>query len=498
MTLAERILVVDDEEVIRDLLTEVLADDGYDVHAAHSGPAALDLIRDRDGFALLFTDIMMPDMTGIELIREARTVAPDLIPIVMTAYATVESARAAVQEGAYDYVLKPFSLSEVKLAVSNALERHRLANENARLRELTELFNISERIATIHDERGLYDYVLRAALQRVDATRGSIMVLTESGRSMEIKCSVGLPREAMGATVDIASSISGRVAETAAPLLVPDMADRPDVERISRHEDGSFISVPLESKGKANGRDNGGANRVMAVLNVRGKRSGGAFSDGDLKTLSIVANHAAAAMQNVMLIKDIERSHIATIESMALLLEARDVYTQCHSQRVRDISVAIARSWGMPQSDIDILRLGAAFHDIGKVGVPDQVLNKPSRLDDHEWELIRRHPAIGYGVLEPIHFLAQGHLEVVRGHHERIDGHGYPDGLSGSDVTPLMRITAVADSYDAMAADRAYRKALPREVIVEEMKKGSGGQFDPKVVQTLFDLLESGAITNGV
>jgi HD-GYP domain-containing protein (c-di-GMP phosphodiesterase class II)/CheY-like chemotaxis protein len=411
----------------------------------------------------------------------------------MTAYATVESARAAVQEGAYDYVLKPFSLSEVKLAVSNALERHRLSIENARLRELTELFNISERIATIHDERGLYDYVLRAALQRVDALRGSIMVLTETGKAMEIKCSVGLPREAVGATVDVDTSISGQVARSALPLLVADVSDRPEVEELSRHEEGSFISVPLEAKG-ANGRDDGSRKRVMAVLNVREKRNGGRFTDGDLKTLSIVANHAAAAMQNVKLIRDIERSHIATIESMALLLEARDVYTQCHSQRVRDISIAIARAQGMPQSDIDILRLGAAFHDIGKVGVPDQVLNKPSRLNDDEWELIRRHPAIGYGVLEPIHFLAQGHLEVVRGHHERIDGHGYPDGLSGSDVTPLMRITAVADSYDAMAADRAYRKALPRDTIVEEMKKGSGGQFDPKVVNILFELLEAGAV----
>ncbi|MBM3290878.1 MAG: sigma-54-dependent Fis family transcriptional regulator, partial [Candidatus Hydrogenedentes bacterium] len=128
-----RILIVDDETVIRELLSDILSGDGYPVESVSSAPAALDLITSRDDFVLLFTDIMMPDMDGIELIRRARKVRPSLIPIVMTGFATIETARAAVKEGAYDYVLKPFALSEVKLAVSNALERHRLQSENARL-----------------------------------------------------------------------------------------------------------------------------------------------------------------------------------------------------------------------------------------------------------------------------------------------------------------------------------------------------------------------------
>ncbi len=496
MAETDKILVVDDEDVIRELLTEVLSEEGYAVTTAASGPEAMRILEEADDFILLFTDIMMPEMTGLELIREARKLRSSIIPIVMTAYATIETARAAVKEGAYDYVLKPFSLSEVKLAVSNALERHRLTTENARLRELTQLFHISERIAAIRDEKPLLDFVLSAALERVGARRGSIMVMTEDEKTLEIKSSVGLPDDIASRPVEISKSISGMVAQTAQPLLVSHLSENPELAVRSRlRADDSFVSVPLEHKiGREHANSASGNHRVAAVLNVSEKSNGRPFSESDLKILSIVANQAAAALQNARLIRDIEAAHLSTIASMALLLEARDVYTQCHSQRVRDISVAIAMRQGLPKDEVETLRLGAAFHDIGKVGIPDIVLNKPDPLTPEEWQLMRRHPIIGYGVLEPIHFLRRGHLDVVRGHHERIDGSGYPDGLKGSDVSPLMRIMAVADSYDAMASDRAYRPALPLKRILEELNKARGTQFDPKVVDVFLDMLEKGEV----
>ena len=497
MPQGDKILVVDDELIIRELLIEVLADDGYGVESAPNGRVALDLLRKSDDFVLLFTDIIMPGMNGIELVREAKKLRPSLIPIVMTAYATLDTARAAVKEGAYDYVLKPFSLNEVKLAVSNALERHRLASENARLLELTQLFRISEQIATIHDEHHLLSFVLKTALHRVGASRGSILVRTADGRALEIRAGVGLPDEVLGRSVELDRSISGLVAKTVKPLLVNDVRELPEVAQLSHQlPETSFISVPLEHKGYGNGSgpDTGNGQQVIAVLNVCQKIDGTKFTEGDLKTLSILANHAAAALQNVRLIQDIERAHLATIESMALLLEARDPYTQFHSQRVRDVCIAIAVQLGISPQDIEILRLGAAFHDIGKVGIPDNVLNKPDKLTEDEWLQIRRHPIIGHSVLEPIQFLKQGHLDVVRGHHERMNGEGYPDGLRGKDVSPLVRIIGVADTYDAMASDRAYRKAMSGEHIILELRKESQDRLDPEVVGTLIRLMESGEI----
>lgn len=493
----DKILVVDDEPAFRELLIEMLQEIGYKVEAVPNGTAALERIRADDRFVLLLTDIVMPQMDGIELIREARTVSPSLISVVMTGFGTLDTARAALKEGVYDYVLKPFTFEEIKMAVNNAFERHHLANENARLLELTGLFNISESIAGIHDERDLLDFVLRAALDRVAAMRGSIMLVRPDGRALEVAASVGLPEEAKRELVEMDSSISGWVASHMRPLLVTDLSEEPDLQEISRkHQDASFISVPLERKptpeqdrrrGHANGPE------AIAVLNVSAKRGGESFNEGDLKILSIVANHTAAALDNVRLLRHVEQAHLATLQSMALLLEAKDPYTHGHSQRVSEISVQLAEALGLSDQEVDTLRVGAEFHDIGKVGVPDGILDKKEPLTDDEWEMIRRHPVIRYQILEPVSFLAAGHRDIVRGHHERIDGTGYPDGLSDEQVSTLVRVIAVADAYDAMSSDRAYRKALPAEKIIQELTQCAGELLDENVVQVLIEMLKNGA-----
>lgn len=475
MEYTEKILVVDDEEVIRELLIEVLGDENFDVVTASGGPQALEILSKDDGFVVLFTDIMMPEMSGLELIREARKDRPGLIPIVMTAYATIETARAAVQEGAYDYVLKPFSLSEVKLAISNALDRHRLASENARLRELTQLFNISEKIAMMRDERSLLEFVLQAAADRVGASQGRVRVPAPGDSEMEICASLG---------------------EMAAPngfiaRIEPDNGSNGSKGGAGQ-DNGKSVSVTLPQE--PNGRGYSSGKGVAAILDLGAKSNGQAFTEGDHKTLSIVANQAAAALQNVRLIRDLQQAHLSTLESMAMLIEARDNYTQCHSQRVRNVSLALARRLGLSREDFDTLRIGASFHDIGKIGVPDHILNKPGPLDDEEWQIMRRHPVIGYDVLAPIQFMKAGHLELVRGHHERMDGHGYPDGKKAGDLSILTRIITVADAYDAMASDRAYRPALPEDVIVANLREGRDSQFDAAVVDKLLDLLEEGRV----
>jgi response regulator RpfG family c-di-GMP phosphodiesterase len=498
MTEENKILVVDDEAVVRDLISDVLTSEGYTVESAPSGPTALELLKAGDNYVLLFTDIMMPEMDGIALIREARNVSPNLIPIVMTGFATLETARAAVKEGAYDYVLKPFSLSEIKLAVTNAFERFRLTHENARLREITELFNISETIANIRDEKSLLDFILRAALERVSAERGSLMVLTRDGKALEIAASVGLPNEAVKSSTDVDKSIAGLVVHKAQPLLVKDIRDVPELEGISRRlKEPSFISVPLERKQKpdgAVGHTDFSEGRVLAVLNVTGKRGGRHFTEGDLKILSIVANHAAAAMENARLIHHVEDAHLSTIQSMAMLLEAKDAYTHGHSERVRDYCAMAAVRMGMSEREVETLRLGAMLHDIGKVGVKDAVLNKTTRLTPEEWESIKRHPVIGYDVLKPVNLLRKEHLELVRSHHERIDGKGYPDGRSGDELSDFVRVIGVADAYDAMSSTRAYRNLMSPEEIIAELKRCSETQFCSKVAKLFIEMIKCGEI----
>lgn len=493
-----RILVVDDEAVIRELLSDILVDEGYDVAEAESGVHAVDRLRSDPDFDLLFTDIMMPKLNGIELVREARALCPQMIPIVMTGYATLETARAAVKEGAYDYVLKPFSLSEIKLAVSNALERRRLARDNARLLDLTSLFNISEEIASIHDENMLLNFILRASLERLDAERGSILLTSPHGDLLKVAASIGLPKGQEQATVEMASSISGWVARNLQPLCVDDIDGVPELAQFrTRLERSPFISMPLERKSQSNGgrpRDNRSDSRAVAVLNVSERRGGGNFTEGDLKTLSIIANHGASAISNVQLIQDIKLAHLSTLESMAKVLEAKDLYTHGHSERVRNYSVMAAMELGLSEGEIETMRLGAMLHDVGKIGVSDAILNKIERLSAEEWEQIKVHPVIGYDILAPVNFLTEDHLKLVRSHHERIDGGGYPDGLTAEQQDMMVRIIAVADTYDAMSGDRAYRRALTDASIIEELELCGGVTLDADVVNLFIKMIHNGEI----
>jgi hypothetical protein len=200
------------------------------------------------------------------------------------------------------------------------------------------------------------------------------------------------------------------------------------------------------------------------------------------------AGHAAAALETAQLYDERERHFRATLEAFARAIDARDPYTAGHSERVTAYTLVLARQSGKHSHEFETIRRAGMLHDIGKVGVPDAVLRKPSRLDPQERQQIEAHVTIGYHMLESLPFLGAS-LPSVRGHHERWDGHGYPDKLAGLDIHPHARLMAVADSYDAMTSARPYRAALPAEEAARRLRADSGTQFDPSVVE-LFDSVE--------
>ncbi|MBF0494221.1 MAG: HD domain-containing protein [Candidatus Omnitrophica bacterium] len=169
------------------------------------------------------------------------------------------------------------------------------------------------------------------------------------------------------------------------------------------------------------------------------------------------------------------------VQSLARIMEARDKYTRGHSERVAEFSGKIAEAIGTPPEKIALLKNIALLHDIGKLGVQEDILNKHGKLTDEEWETIKKHPLIGEDIVKPVS-LDKEMIDIIRGHHERYDGKGYPDSLSGNDISVLSQILSVADAYDAMTSTRAYRDAFTKEQAVAEIKKNSGIQFNPDVV----------------
>lgn len=195
---------------------------------------------------------------------------------------------------------------------------------------------------------------------------------------------------------------------------------------------------------------------------------------------------------NVALVRtqrQLELAEINTITTLVLTEEAKDPYVRGHSRRVTKCAQEIAQELGFSEEECKVIERAGILHDIGKIGISDAILNKPDKLNEEEWAIIKKHPQRGAEILEPLKFLNK-EVEMIAHHHERLDGKGYPDGLKGEAIPPGARILAVADTFDAMNSERAYRKPLPEDVIIKELKDASGSQLDSHIVAAFLNLLK--------
>lgn len=330
-----RILIVDDEPDIRSILVQHLSKDA-ECMTAHSGFDALNKLKHHQ-FSLVISDIMMPGMTGIELLRFIRKRDLETAVIMVTGVRDINTAVDALRMGASDFITKPFDLPSIRRAVARALERRQLL-----------------------------------------------------------------------------------------------MANR-------------FYREELERK---------------------------------VRERTLELNGA---------LREIEESYKITLEALVTALDAREHETQAHSQRVREYSLTLARELGLAGEELVQIGRGALLHDVGKIGVPDSILLKPEKLTAEEWAVMKKHPGIGYEILQGIGFLSSA-AEIVLAHQERWDGKGYPKGLVGAEIPLGARVFAVVDTVDAMTSDRPYRKAMSFETAQEEVRRCSGSQFDPRVVNAFLGL----------
>ena len=188
--------------------------------------------------------------------------------------------------------------------------------------------------------------------------------------------------------------------------------------------------------------------------------------------------------------KQLEQAYMESIQTLRYTVEAKDTYTRGHSDRVSEYSVLIGEALGLPEEDIKKLKIGGLFHDIGKIGVPDSILQKAGKLSDDEYSEIKNHPSIGAHILSTASIF-QDIIPIVKHHHERYDGKGYPSQLVGENIPYLARITAVADTFDAMTSKRSYRDSLPLDYVITEFERCKGTQFDPKIADVFIDILKN-------
>jgi response regulator RpfG family c-di-GMP phosphodiesterase len=471
-----RVLVVDDEKVIRDMLADFLGMEGYDVRTAEDGTAALRELESRH-FHLVISDLKMPKMGGIALLDEITRAAPDALTVIMTGFGTVETAINAMKRGAYDYVLKPFKLDEIVHVIQRGLEKQRLAAENLRLREAISLYKVSEAIAASLSLDQVLETVAESCVHEVRGDLVSTWLEDGEGGFFERLRVVG-PSFADSAALGRfdPAAVLGHLAPE--PFLLEHGAKcagffgaepEPPLQ--------SLVAVPLRVK-----------QRIIGFIAVASFSRGKRFDEGQRKLLSIVASRAAAAIENARLYEDLQATFQQTINGLAKAIDKMDRYTAGHSDRVATYAVLLAERLGLGPAEREIVRQSALMHDIGKIGCVLN-LNKPGKLTTEEYEVFKRHPNYGRDILDPIKFL-HPLIPGVHLHHERWDGRGYPLKLKGNEIPIIARIIAVADTYDAMTSDRSYRRALPHEVALAEIARCSSTQFDPEVASMFTGSIE--------
>jgi putative nucleotidyltransferase with HDIG domain len=333
----DRILIVDDEEPIREIVASMLGAAGYLCKQAGSGMEALAVLSSNDEFELMLSDLMMADLDGIGLLERTKEKYPDMPVVMVTAVHDISVALAAIRNGAYDYLLKPFEREQLLNTVSRALENRRLKVENR-----TYQLNLES--------------LVKARTEQLQAT-----------------------------------------------------------------------------------------------------------------------------------VRELERSYDITLEALGDALDLKDRETEGHSRRVTLFTIAIAQAMGLPREQITVIARGAFLHDIGKMAIPDNILNKPGKLEPHEMAIMKEHAYHGYQIVKKIPFLADA-AEIVYSHQEWFNGDGYPRHLRGEEIPLGARIFSVADTFDAITSDRIYRPAQPYAAARDEIARFSGRQFDPEIVKVFLGM----------
>lgn len=240
----------------------------------------------------------------------------------------------------------------------------------------------------------------------------------------------------------------------------------------------SILCVPLvQSTGE-----------TIGVIYLDSKASSRVFNETDLQMVSALADQGSVAMHNAWLYHKLEKSYLGAVRCLARSIGYKDNYTLEHCQRVSEYSRKIAQELKLDEELTQEIEISALLHDVGKIGIEESVLRKPGDLSREEREQIEKHPGMGFEILEPLGLSENVRLGILH-HQERFDGSGYPDRLLGEEIPLIARVIAVADSWDAMTSDRAYRKALPEETAKAEIKNGAGKQFDPIIVQVFLKII---------
>lgn len=437
---------------------------------AADGAEALARVR-AEPFDLLITDLEMPKLGGLQLLRELQSLKDPPLAIMMTGYGTVESAIIAMKSGAHDYLLKPFNFAEVGLLIRRALEHRRLAAENMRLQAAVALYAVGEALNQARDAGEVAAVLAAAAFDQFTPDAFVMWRLDAAHWQREhMRTGRNAPADLGDVLAELGSVELLKAFHAERPLVLEGAALAPYLPQAAASLHSALL-VPMRVQRRVTG--------MLGVFLAPGPRT---LHEGHRRALQMMADRAAVSLENVRLVAHLEQTFLQTIEGLVSALEAKDPYTKGHSERVMQWALVLGGLMKLDRAGIEDLRRAALLHDIGKIALDLSALQKPQPLSAEEYERFKLHPVLGKQILEPIEFLHNSKPMVLH-HHEHWDGQGYPLGLAGEQIPLGARILGIADAFEVMVTDRVYRQALSLAEARAELQRCAGRQFDPTIIE---------------
>ena len=506
------ILVVDDDPNVIEILTECLRSKGYETESAADGDEALakyELFRPD----LVVLDVALPKKDGFEVCDtiRARDVHRDVPVIMISANSIPDSMVRGLRAGAQDYLKKPFSLKEMLVKIENYLtqvsRKKNLREQNLQLegevqrgqadytrvnRELKKkvldmrsLSGLSQDLNRLRDPDDLIRVFCLTVVGQLGVSSVALFYAFDemddylshaggSGVSNGVLQSVRLSRE-----IALSRYLLGK--HECIKLADEDVPEDAKREATFLTRFGFDYGYPLVVK-----------SQLIGIVFIGGKVNRQEYIPDEIDLFKSICTSAATGLENARLYGELQATYLSTIKVLVSTIEAKDSYTRGHTDRVAEYARMIAEEMQLSKRDLEIVCFGAALHDIGKLGVYENILNKPGDLTEQEWDIVRSHPEVGANIIKNMKFLESA-CDLVRHHHERLDGKGYPDHLKGNEISVGARIVAVADSFDAMTSDRPYRRAYSLEESVDQLKNQSE-KFDQDIVAYIEKLVLNGRI----
>jgi putative nucleotidyltransferase with HDIG domain len=443
----------------------------------------------------------MPMMDGLELAEKIRMKDNTLPVVVMTGYPSLENTIRTLKNGVIDYLIKPVNLEQMELTLKRILRERELFVENLilkeeverqerlkklnnelleRVEEVNTLNRVMEDFSLTDSSYGVFNKVVDLGVEELKADKVFFHIYPGQDKSLALVASAdcGIENETVRSLFgkDLSKSAREFIIDVMKadqnPCLISEAGENKHLDDAVH----SLMIVPVKIRDK-----------IFGIASAFSFHKDKIFNEKDIYYMSFISQKAAAAIENIALYENIYDNLFSTLYAFVTALEVRDLYTRKHSTRVAKYAHMIAKEMGCTEEELDIIRFAGSLHDIGKIGIRDDILLKPGRLTNEEYEKIKEHPVIGADIISKLG-LWDREMVIIRHHHERFDGKGYPDGLKGDEIPKLSRILCVADSFDAIDSDRAYRKKMGRSKILDILKENSGTQFDPEAVKAFLKI----------